>query len=55
MELFLDLDKDISDLFRVIKEYWLDLLIVTILFTITLKIFTQGSAISSYSYTFLYW
>ena len=43
MELFLDLDKDISDLFRVIKEYWLDLLIVT------QKIFTQGSEINSYS------
>ena len=47
MESFLDLDKGISELFRVIKEYWLDIVIVT------LRIFTQGSAISSYSYTFL--
>ena len=53
MESFLDLDKDMSELFRVIKEYWLDLVIITILFIVTLEIFTQGSAISSYSYTFL--
>tara|TARA_Y100001968_G_C18916766_1_gene507866 strand:+ start:67 stop:228 length:162 start_codon:yes stop_codon:yes gene_type:complete len=52
MEAFIDLTKDIWDFLRVRKKYWLAPLIITLVLMGALIIFTQGSAVAPFIYTF---
>ena len=51
MQDFLELLIDIWDFLKVRKKYWLAPLIITIVFTGTLIIFTQGSVLAPFIYT----
>ena len=52
MKDFVDLIKDIWDFLKVRKKYWLAPLIITILLMGSLIIFTQGSVVAPFIYSF---
>ena len=52
MEAFLELFKDIWDFLKVRKKYWLAPLIITIVLVGTLIVFTQGSVVAPFIYSF---
>ena len=51
MEAFLDLVKDIWDFLKIRKKYWLAPLIITIVLTGALIVFTQGSVVAPFIYS----
>lgn len=51
MEALTELIKDIWDILKVRKKYWLAPLIITIIFMGVLIVFTQGSVIAPFIYS----
>ena len=51
MEAFLELAKDVWDLLKTRKKYWLAPLIITIFLMGALIVFTQGSVVAPFIYS----
>ena len=51
MEALFDLIKDVWDLLKVRKKYWLAPLIITIVLMGALLVFTQGSVVAPFIYS----
>lgn len=51
MNAFFDLIKDVWDLLRVRKKYWLAPLIITIILIGALVVFTQGTVVAPFIYS----
>ena len=52
METFLDLIKDVWDFLKVRKKFWLAPLIITVVLMGALIVFTQGSVVAPFIYSF---